>query len=200
METEVAIVDNRIDPLTAVHNFGQLSIVMASAMPLIWRFLMRDTFNTGFKVGAYINMIFSAPFGFIYALFFMLGESRMLAGWLDSAMRFSVAGPYFFNFFAIYVIVFVSVTDSSSSVLNYPALAGYVVYSAAIMYYQYLWVPGVARYYQEESVVPSQNSYKTEVGATDQEDSPDMDDASYLDKNQEEAGEWPSEEKEAEMF
>lgn len=155
MEPEVIVIDNRIDPLTAIHNFGQLSIVMACLMPLVWRFVMRDTFNTGFKVGAYINMIFASPYGFIYLLFFAMGESRYLASWLDSAMRFGVAGPWFFNFFAIYVIVYVNVTDSSASVLNYPALAGYVTYSAAIMYFQYLWVPGVARYYHEKSTIES---------------------------------------------
>mmetsp|Transcript_36899 Transcript_36899/g.48492 ORF Transcript_36899/g.48492 Transcript_36899/m.48492 type:complete len:150 (-) Transcript_36899:335-784(-) len=134
VEPQVKVIDNRMDPLTAVHNFGYLSITMASLMPLVWRFVMRDTFSTGFKVGAYVNMIFSTPYGFVYMLFLMLGEKRFLASWLDSTMRWSVAGPWFFNLFAIYVIVFISATDNSASSWNYPGLVGYLFYSAATMY------------------------------------------------------------------
>lgn len=130
------IIDNRIDPLTAVHFYGLMSIVMASAMPLLWMFVMRDnSFNTGFKVSAYVNLIFATPYGFFYLLFFILGEARWLASWLDTTMRFSVAGPWFFNFYAIYVIIYLCITETSSAALNYAALAAYLAYSVAAMYF-----------------------------------------------------------------
>jgi len=136
-EVSVTIIDNRIDPLIAVHSFGQLSLIMATAMPLAWRFAMRDTFNTGFKVAAYINMIFSAPYSFVYLLFLAVGDSRDVAFYLDNAMRWSVAGIFFLNFFAIYVMIYLAITDSSSGVADYVGLAAYLAYSFFAMMYSY---------------------------------------------------------------
>ena len=122
---------------------------------MLWRFVMRDSYNTGFKVAAYVNLVFAFPYALVYCFFLMLGEARYMASYLDSAMRWSVAGPFFLNFFAIYVMIYLPVTDSSIGAQDYIALGGYLVYSFFVMSYTYQWVPGVSRYYNEESIVPS---------------------------------------------
>ena len=74
-EPEVVYLDMRMDPETAVHYFGLLSISMASFMPLIWVFLMKESADlgtTGYKVGSYISMIFAAPYSFVYLIWLLL--------------------------------------------------------------------------------------------------------------------------------
>ena len=187
-EPEAVVIDSRIDPLTAVHNFGFLSVGMVSVLPLLWVFLLKDnSFGTGFKVASYVNLVFSTPYTLVYFIFLLLGQSRLFGSWLDTTMRFSVAGPWFFNFYAIYVMAYMGITDAAEGgVVNLAALVLYIGYSAAVMYAQYSWVPGVARYYigvtaiTEAAMTPTLNSQPPVS-----EEAPNMDDMSYLDEVQE---------------
>ena len=154
-------------------------------MPLAWRFVMRDTFNTGFKVAAYVNMIFSAPYSAVYLVFLGLGESRDAAFYLDNAMKWSLAGIFFLNFFAIYVMIYLAITDSSSGVVDYIGVAAYLAYSFFAMMYSYYWVPGVARYYHEESTIPStRRASQLNMRRDGDDTAPDMDDETYLEEVQ----------------
>ena len=147
-EAEIEVIDNRVDPLAAVHLFGQLSVVMMTAWPLLWRYyLMSNTSNSGFKLAAYLNFYFSMPYAFIYALFNAFGESRFFANALDITMRLSIANGWFLNFFALYFAVVSPTIDSTyKATANYPALAGYFAYSFVTMFFQYRSAPGVVRY------------------------------------------------------
>jgi len=74
-EPEVVYVDLRMDPETAVHNFGILSISMSTLMPLLWVFLMKESADlgtTGYKVGSYMALIFATPYSFVYLIWLLL--------------------------------------------------------------------------------------------------------------------------------
>ena len=146
-----------IDPTTAVHYYGILSLVMATAMPLLFNFWFKSTsdLNTaGYKVGSYFNMIFAGPYVVSYVFFLLTGASRIMAGWLDTTMRISIAGPWFFNFYAIFVIFMTGL--SKSTVLQWIMLVFYLGYSAAQMYFQFMFAAGVANFYLRESIVGEQ--------------------------------------------
>ena len=56
-------------------------------------------------------------------------------------MRLSVGGPWFFNFYALYVIGLTGLADTS--VTQFLAFFGYLFYSGVSMAIQFLLVPKV---------------------------------------------------------
>ena len=63
------------------------------------------------------------------------------------------------------------------------------------------WSPGVARFYHTESAIPPQTSKeKLEPAPADEEPAPEMEDLSYLESTQDEANDWPSDERIDELF
>ena len=136
----------------------------------------KDLGTTGYKVGAYINMVFAAPFSFVY-LFWLVIDTKLVASWLDTTMRFSVAGPWFFNFYAIGVIFFTGLNETTW--LQFVGVALYLTYSFFACLMQLWWVPGVARYYTL-SKVTGKNFYNVYVTPeADEEGAPDMEDLTY---------------------
>ena len=103
-------------------------------IPSFWRFFLIDTstLNTaGYKVAAYINLFTWSPYAGAILLFWMSGSNDFFVDMLVSTMKFSIAGPWFLNFFAIYVIFATGLTTLNG--LTIGASVGYVFYSFVTM-------------------------------------------------------------------
>ena len=183
---------NAINPATAVNIYGVLSIVFASAFPLLWNNSMKSSTNfatTGYKVAAYLNLVSWSPFALV-ALFYWVTRADFLAAWIDTAMRFSVAGPWFFNIYVLYVIGRTGLVNNSTT--QFLAFVGYLAYSFIQLVSTFALVPGVAAFSAKETASPT-NSYRDYViPEQDTKESPDMEDLSYLDDAQAEGGSWPT--------
>ena len=208
METPEQMVDNYqaalgaadqqyVDGLKNMVNFyGFLSIMSASFTPLLWTMYMQNTTTlntTGYKVGAYINLFSWGPYASAILLFWLSGSNEIFVDWLVSTMKFSVAGPWFFNFYAIYVIFKTGFTADSGTIQTAAAFS-YVFYSTISMWAQFTVAPFVIEYSHRDAHLEA-NSYRDyEEPMQDEKDAPVMADDSYLNGPQEESGPWPTDE------
>ena len=142
-----------VDGLKNMVNFyGYLSIISASFTPLLWSFYMSSNASlntTGYKVGAYINLFFWGPYVGAILLFWVSGSSDIFVDWLVATMRFSIAGPWFFNFYAIYAVFKTGLVDTSA--LQIGAAFIYVFYSMVAMAAQFSLAPSVQTYADREA-------------------------------------------------
>ena len=130
-----------------INLYGFMSIALSAFMPLLWRMYLIDSTSlntTGYKVAAYINLFTWSPYAGAVLLFWLSGSSDLFVDWVVSAMRFSVLGPWFANFFAIYVIGKTGVADASA--LQIGAMSGYVFYSFTTMVLQFRITPSIQAY------------------------------------------------------
>ena len=66
----------------AINNYGLLSIVGATLFPGLWNFAWKGSENmdsTGFKVAAYVNLVFFAPFAGAFLLHLISGKASVTA-------------------------------------------------------------------------------------------------------------------------
>ena len=116
-------------------------------MPMLWRNVLSsssDFATTGYKVAAYVHLISFGPYAFMILPFWLTLGNDLFVEWLVSAMRFSVMGPWFLNFYALYVIGKTSVPDLSA--LQIAAATAYAGYSLLTMILQKRMTPKIMAY------------------------------------------------------
>ena len=117
---------------------------------------------------------------------------------MNTALGYSVAGPFFFNFYAIYVLL--RSTFSDASVQKTLGFIGYLIYSAVVMIVAVKQAPGVAMYWLEEAAKPDSFWTNWVPPSQDSKAAPDFDDSAYLDELIDGAGNWPSSQEKDEIL
>jgi len=181
-----------------INLYGFLSIGLTAFIPLLWRLYLIDTTSlntTGYKVAAYVNLFTWSPYVGAVLLFWLSGSSDLFVDWVVGAMRFSILGPWFVNFFAIYVIGKTGLSETSP--LQISSMTGYVFYSFVTMVLQFRMTPSIQAY-QTRNDPYKENLYRDyREPEQDLEPAPPMEDTSYLEPGQDASGEWPTDEERA---
>ena len=136
-----------VDDFKADFNtYGVLSVVFTTSFPLLWKYILSDsaTYNTtGYKIAAYSHLFTWSPLALTYTFFSIFGTGYSL-DWVDSAMRFSVAGPWLIQIFAIYVLFATGIENTSAP--EFVGVFTFIAYNIAQMAMQYVLIPGVSAY------------------------------------------------------
>ena len=110
-------------------------------------------------------------------------------------MRFTVAGPWVIQLFAIYVLF--AADNTSWSALETAGVVSFIAYNLGQMILQYVFIPSVAVYTTEFEPVKRidlSSIFRKKQPIQDTKPAPDMDNFDYLNQTIQEAGGWPSKE------
>ena len=134
--SETVVFYNEAELSKVTNTYGALALAISVFMPTLWKLVFSQSSSlntTGYKVAAYINMIFFGPYGLSMLIYWTFGSSKFATGALESTARFSVAGPWFFNFYTIFVLLWTGLVDTSIN--QFLGFFGYLFFSAVTMAY-----------------------------------------------------------------
>ena len=180
------------DYTTAFHIYGILSAIYAPTIPLLWRYWLRqssDLNTAGYKLAAYSHLFTWTPFLFTYAMH-LLFQANFSLSWCNWALQVSLPGPWLFQVYAIYVMAYTGLRKLSTT--QWLGFFTYLVWNVGQMVLQLIYVPRVNSYTRDYKPNGGSSSSLFRDPTDDGVDAPDMNDMSYLDEMQEEAGPWPS--------
>ena len=173
--------------------YGSLSLLFGIGLPLLWSFLLKDTESfsaTRYKIVAYSHLFIWSPLASTFVFYFIFRTNYAL-DWVDSAMRFTVAGPWVIQLFAIYVLF--AAENTSWSVFETLGVVSFISYNIGQMILQYVFIPKVAAYTTGFDAVPRKDlASMFQESKEDSKPAPDTDNLDYLNDTIEEAGGWPS--------
>ena len=166
--------------VSAVNWYGIWSVIFATTTPLVYKLVIENLsdFNaTGYKVGAYTNLVSWGPYAFVYFFYWLTGGAEIVLGLLDQVLRFGILGPWFFNIYAMFVIGKTGFVDATAMKIG--GFAVYFVYSVFTMAVQFTLAPSILELSAIEAT-PSYNSYRDyEEPRQDEKEAPEMDNEDY---------------------